>query len=200
MFKCIFAFNTRSRRMYSSQIDLSSHLPPLLLYPGLLSFSFALLSLFPSSSLSHVKQDHANETFKTQLWRNEVFSPILANSFSKSGNVRNSRCHGRQLHRAARWEVPVPHGTESVLHTYSSSSPMFSFLWKPFWLPCVCIYFLSGSVHDSSAAGRRSKGRAGPPGSSFPRFPALFWAAFWKAVPRWGAVRQAAEINSLCLW
>lgn len=91
-----------------------------------------------------------------------------------------------------------PTRASSMLHTHSSSSPMFSFLWKPFWLPCVCIYFLSGSVHDSSTAGQRSQGRAGLPRSCFPYSPALFWAAFWKRVPCRGAVLQAAGIN-LCL-
>lgn len=92
-----------------------------------------------------------------------------------------------------------PTRASSTLHTHSSSSPVFSFLWKPFWLPCVCIYFLSGSVHDSSTAGWRSQGRAGLPRSCFPYSPALFWAAFWKAVPWRGAVLQAAGINLLCL-
>lgn len=102
----------------------------------------------------------------------------LAHSSGKSGNIRKSPYCCRRLHRAVCWAVPIPRGSSSVLHTSISCSLVFSFLWKPFWLPCVCIYFLSGSVHDSSTAGRRSKGRAGLLRRSFPCFPPPFWAAF----------------------
>lgn len=123
--------------------------------------------------------------------------PSLAHSSGESGNRHKSPYCCRRLHRAVCWAVPIPWGSSSVLHTSISCSLVFSFLWKPFWLPSVCIYFLSGSVHDSSASGHRSKGRAGLLRSSFPCFPALIWAAFCKAFPWQGAMCWAAGFNLL---
>lgn len=82
------------------------------------------------------------------------------------------------------------------------AAPARCFLFCESHFDCHVFAFISFPApymtHPQQDRGARTE--LGCPGSSLPHFPALFWAAFWKAVPRWGAVRQAAGINSPCSW